>query len=167
MSHLYQKKEYELSLPLGALTLKGMSPLYAGDLAIGLSQIEPWLRLETGAARLAHHFEQVDPGLNRFAVFLNGVLAGAVSVRFPWLRGPYLELLGLLPDAQGCGAGRAIMNWFESESPHETRNFWLLCSDFNDRALQFYRAMGYEKTVLIEGLYAEGFDDFLMRKVIK
>ena len=44
---------------------------------------------------------------------VDGVEAGAVSIRFPWLKGPYLELLALLPPFQRQGIGAGILTWFE------------------------------------------------------
>ena len=48
----------------------------------------------------------VDGGAPRFAVWLGGKLAGAAGLRLNWLRGPYVQFLGVLPDASLARAGR-------------------------------------------------------------
>ena len=158
----YSALHYELDG--SRVTLKKITPEVATPLAEQLSEILPWRRIALGSQSLMAHFLAKDPALFRFAVFVNEECVGAVSVRFPWLKGPYLELLGLNPAFQGQGIGRAVLHWFEGEAPPGTRNAWMLCSDFNEAALGFYEALGYEKVTLIESLYAAGFDDFLLRK---
>ena len=158
----YSAPHYELND--NGLALKKITPEVAISLAEQLSEILPWRRIALGSQNLMAHFLAKDPALFRFAVFVNEECVGAVSVRFPWLKGPYLELLGLNPAFQGQGIGRAVLHWFEGEAPPGTRNAWMLCSDFNEAALGFYEALGYEKVTLIESLYAAGFDDFLLRK---
>ncbi len=55
-------------------------------------------------------------GASRYVIEVDGVEAGAVSVRFPWLKGPYLELLAVLPPFQRRGIGAGILAWFEQEA---------------------------------------------------
>ena len=166
LTSLYDQASLEgqVSLEGQALRLCKIGPETGPRLASALGQILPWSEIALGEQSLLDHFTRVDPALQRFAVTLDGGCVGAVSVRHPWLKGPYLELLGLLPAVQGRGIGRTLMRWFEREAPVRTRNCWLLCSDFNEAALGFYQALGYEKVTLIESLYAAGFHDYLMRK---
>ncbi len=148
-------------LELSSLTLE-RAPKLAQMLALML----PWKKSPNCEANLLLHFTAQDPALKRFSVQYNGQCVGAVSVRYPWLKGPYLELLGLSASAQGIGIGREIMDWFEGESPDGARSLWLLCSDFNEGGIAFYQRQGFEKICLIENLYSEGLHDFLMRKII-
>lgn len=132
-----------------------------------LSRILPWSEIALGEQSLLHHMTNIDPALNRFGVKFGGEIIGAVSVRSPWLKGPYLELLGLLPLVHRRGFGRLIMEWFEREAGDKARNLWLLCSDFNVPAFEFYKALGFIEETRIESLYAEGFTDILLRKRLK
>jgi len=163
----YQANQYDLgtinntSLHLKVMT-KTQSPLLASD----LSKIIPWRKIPHAENALQSHFLKNDPALNRFAIYYNNSCVGAISIRAPWLKGPYLELLGLLPSSQGIGIGSAILSWFEQEAPPKTRNFWLLCSDFNTPALKFYETAGYQQITAIEDLYMQGLNDILMRKHI-
>lgn len=134
------------------------------QLAVQFSHMSPWVDIELKPENLLDHFTRPDPALFRYMVVYDEQIVGAISIRSPWLKGPYLELLGLKPDMQGLGLGQRLMHWFETEAPVATRSLWLLCSDFNHQAIGFYEAMGYEKQCLIDNLYSADFDDYLMRK---
>lgn len=136
-------------------------------LANKLSRILPWSELALGEESLLSHFKRDDPALFRFSIHFGEEIVGAISIREPWLKGPYLELLGILPAVQRLGIGSELMNWFDTQAPVSTRSLWLLCSDFNLSAYEFYVSLGYQKTCTIESLYAEDFNDILMRKRLK
>jgi GNAT superfamily N-acetyltransferase len=88
-----------------------------------------------------------------------------VSVRYPWLKGPYLELLALLPQAQKQGIWSSIIAWLESEAlRHQARNLWVCASSFNAGALRFYERHGCRPAATLPGLVADGFDEILLRK---
>lgn len=168
MTNGYKNSRYYLGEVNGeALALESVTPDCAQFLASKLSHILPWSEIALGEESLFDHFTRLDPALNRFSIHYGEELVGAISVRDPWLKGPYLELLGLLPSVQRLGLGRELMTWFDLQAPDTTRSLWLLCSDFNLAAYEFYLAMGYQKTCTIDSLYAENFNDFLMRKKVK
>lgn len=153
---------------LGAAMLRPVSAGDAQPLGAGLAAIEPWARMSYPASSLTAYLRREDPATRRFAVWIDDNLAGVVVVREPWLRGPYLELLGLLPAAQGRGIGAKILGWMEREAqtiePVRATNLWVLCSDFNTRALVFYRRHGFETVVPLDDLAAAGFTEILLRK---
>ena len=83
-------------------------------------------------------------GASRYLVEAGGVEAGAVSIRHPWLKGPYLELLALLPPFQRRGIGAGIPSWFEQEGRGSARAI----SGFaphrsTSGALRFYQRHGF------------------------
>ncbi len=168
MTNGYKNSRYYLGEIKGeALTLESITPDRAQCLSKKLSHILPWSEIALGEESLLDHFTRIDPSLFRFSIHFADDLVGAISVREPWLKGPYLELLGLLPSVQRLGLGSELMTWFDVQAPEATRSLWLLCSDFNLAAYEFYLAMGYQKTCTIDSLYAENFNDFLMRKRLK
>jgi ribosomal protein S18 acetylase RimI-like enzyme len=127
--------------------------------------MEPWSVMNYPAERLAAFLASPDGGLSRYLVSLGGSDAGVVSVRYPWLKGPYLELLALLPIAQNQGIGSSILAWLEREAlQHEARNLWVCASSFNARALRFYERHGFRREATLPGLVAEGYDEILLRK---
>jgi ribosomal protein S18 acetylase RimI-like enzyme len=98
------------------------------------------------ADKLAAFLASPDASAARYVVSVQGEEAGVVSVRHPWLKGPYLELLALLPEAQSQGIGSSIIAWFESAGlRHRARNLWVCASSFNARALRFYERHGFTR----------------------
>jgi ribosomal protein S18 acetylase RimI-like enzyme len=135
------------------------------NLAAGIAAMEPWSVMNYPAEQLAAFLAGEDSGATRYLVRVNESDAGAVSVRHPWLKGPYLELLALLPQAQAQGIGSHIMAWFERTAlEHRARNLWVCASSFNARALRFYERHGYRRAATLPGLVADGYDEILLRK---
>jgi GNAT superfamily N-acetyltransferase len=158
-------RPYALSAyDLGRVMLRPVTEADALALGAGLAAIEPWRRLNYADKALSDSLTRPDPAICRLAIYEGGNLSGVVAVREPWLRGPYLELLGLLPPAQGRGIGSLILKWFEAEASARARNLWVLCSDFNTGALAFYERHGFVRMTAIESLVGEGFSEILLRK---
>ena len=88
----------------------------------------------------------------------------AVAVHEDWLKGPYLQLLGLLPDFQSRGIGSSVMGWFAECAGPDTRNLWVISSAFNTGAIAFYRRHGFTEVATLRDLVADGFDEILLRK---
>ncbi len=142
-----------------------LEPHSVGPLAEAIATMEPWSVMNIPAGRLAAFLASPDGALCRYAVSLDGADAGVVSIRFPWLKGPYLELLALLAQAQDRSIGRTIMAWFEDTARrHEARNLWVCASSSNARALRFYERHGFQVVARLPGLVAEGYDEILLRK---
>jgi ribosomal protein S18 acetylase RimI-like enzyme len=117
------------------------------------------------ADRLAAYFAKPAQGLSRYCVKVDGSEVGVVAVRSPWLKGPYLEFLALLPPAQDRGIGSRIMAWLEGTAvEEEARNLWVCASSFNERALRFYARHGFEPVATLPGLVADGYEEILLRK---
>ncbi|HYQ91468.1 MAG TPA: GNAT family N-acetyltransferase [Candidatus Competibacteraceae bacterium] len=137
-------------------------------IAAALAAMDPWKALNYRAADLAHYLRSIDPALWRYTTHsLTGNLAGVICVRYPWLRGPYLELLGLTPDHQGLGLGGELMEWFTQQARLCARNAWVVVSVFNRRAHMFYRRHGFTEVGVIEGLVKPGYQEILLRKLVR
>ena len=93
--------------------LSPLEPRSCASLAAGIVAMEPWSVMNYPAGKLAAFLASSDAGAARYVVTVKGEEAGVVSVRHPWLKGPYLELLALLPQAQNQGIGSSIMAWLE------------------------------------------------------
>ena len=98
---------------------------------------------------------------------VDNVIAGVVAVRYPWLRGAYLELIGLFPDRQGQGLGTTILQWLEQETQPWATNCWVLVSSFNDLAKRFYLRQGFREVGSIEALVSLQSTELLLRKVLR
>jgi ribosomal protein S18 acetylase RimI-like enzyme len=151
--------------PVGAARLVTLAPGSGARLAQAIVAMPPWSVMAYPAETLASFLERKGDGACRYLIEIGGVEAGAVSVRYPWLKGPYLELLALLPDCQSQGLGSAILAWFEREAKaHDARNLWVCASSFNVRALRFYQRHGFQPAATLPGLVADGYDELLLRK---
>lgn len=137
----------------------------AADVAALFAAIPPWRTLGYSVPQLQRFFTRPDPALNRFRVLdASGALQGAIAVRHPWLRGPYLEILGLSPAAQGQGVGRRLIGWMAAEAGPASQNLWALVSAFNDAARHFYRGQGFVEIATLAGFLVAGSDELLLRK---
>ncbi|MBU2549654.1 MAG: GNAT family N-acetyltransferase [Proteobacteria bacterium] len=136
----------------------------AVELSRPLAAMDPWSRLGYQERQLYQGMTRPDPALKRYGVSVADRAAGLIQVRHPWLRGPYLELLAVLPDFQGQGLGRELMAWLEGQARISSKNVWVLVSAFNDRARGFYAGLGYRETAVLTDLVASGYDEILLRK---
>jgi len=128
---------------------------------------DPWQTLGYSRPGLRDYLLRDDPGLHRFALESEGDLAGTLCVRYPWLLGPYLELVAILPSCQGRGLGREAMTWVEQEATTVSRNLWALVSVFNVQARRFYRLCGFVEVTELPDLVKRGYNEILLRKVLR
>lgn len=159
-----------ISMPSGeAIVLRSctLAPLEAdaaGEIGRVLASMDPWRRLGYRAEQLFSYLVRDDPALKRYAVLVDGANAGVVCMRFPWLLGPYNELLAVYGECQGKGVGREVMGWMEESHRPQARNLWTTVSSFNARARRFYESLGFSETAVLNDLVARGCDEVLLRK---
>lgn len=143
-------------------------PLEASDrarLAEAIAAMPPWSVMNYPAEAMAKFLATSGDSIIRYRVAVGGEDAGVVSVRYPWLKGPYLELLALLPKFQGQRLGTRILVWFEQEAVRqEARNLWVCASSFNQSALRLYERYGFQRVATLPGLVVDGYDEILLRK---
>jgi len=145
--------------------LEPMSPVSAKLLGPLLARIDPWARYRYTPAALTEFLAAEEADAPRFAIVANRVIAGAVGVRKSWLRGPYLQFLGILPAYQNHGVGQCILDWFEAEARQgQAQNIWVCASEFNTRAVSFYERHGFVRVATLSDLVVEGSCELLMRK---
>ena len=141
------------------------APEDARSLADMLIGLEPWRTLGYTADGLARYLARDDPGLHRYRIVADGAVAGVVGVvcvRHPWLRGAYIELIGLGPSGRGRGLGGDIVAWIENET--RAPNVWALVSLFNEPARRFYARQGFVEIAALDDLVAKGHQEILLRK---
>ena len=100
----------------------------------------------------------------KYGVFKGGMAIGVLCVRCRWLRGPYIELLGLDENHQGQGIGSELLAWIEQETKPHANNIWVATSAFNTRAITIYERFGFTQVGLLDGLVMDGKSEVLMRK---
>lgn len=147
------------------IVLEPMTPDGAGMLGEAFAGIDPWARYPFSASALEGYLGTNEAGAPRYAIRAGGALAGATGVRHAWLRGPYLQFLGVLPSFQSLGIGGRVVAWFEAEArASNERNIWVATSDFNSDALRFYERHGFQRAALLDGLVRDGVAEVLLRK---
>ena len=91
-----------------------------------LARMDPWRTLRYTSNTLLAYLLRQDTALYRYAVVVPDTTIGVVCVRYPWLRGAYLELIGLEAAYQGLGVGREILRWVEGQARLAVPNVWVL-----------------------------------------
>jgi diamine N-acetyltransferase len=141
-----------------------LDPPSIARIAGSLVSMDPWKRLEYREAGFRNYLGRSDPGLSRYGITVGQGCAGVVCLRYPWLGGPFLELIALLDGFRGKGLGGEVIDWMGKECRGICANLWTSASAFNDRALAFYRRHGFAEVTLIEDLLKPGDDELLLRK---
>ena len=148
-----------------AVALGAMTAAAADVLGPGLAAIDPWARVGYSPEKFTKFFATVGDGAMRYQIAADARLAGVIVVRNPWLAGPYLHVLGLLPGFNGRGIGDVALTWFETEARRaQYRNIWLCVSSFNTGAQRFYQAHGFQQAAVLDQLAFNASDEILMRK---
>jgi len=153
--------------PLKGCELEPMEPVDALLIAQALSKMNPWRTLSYGADELSRFLLSPEPFSFRYTVTGSGQRVGVVCVKYPWLRGTYLELLGIFEPFQQMGIGRQVIQWMESRTRLSGKNLWALVSSFNRGGREFYRKTGFEELAALKDLVQPGYDEILIRKILK
>jgi len=135
-----------------------------GEIAERLAGIDPWARIGRTAEAFALAMTRPSPGAHRFALRRDGRSVGWLALRWPFMRGPYIETIAIFPEAQGLGLARRVVGWIEAEVADEASNVWLCVTEWNDRARAVYAALGFVEIGPIPDLVAEGQSEIFMRR---
>lgn len=150
----------------GPIASGRLRPLAEGEaltLTTVFAELEPYRTLGFGPAGLAGYLGRDDPALIRFVIETNG-LDGVIALRWPWLRGPFVEMLSLVPAAQGQGLGRAVIAWAAEQAATVSANLWATVSDFNAPARAFYARQGFVEVAALPGLIDPDRAEILLRR---
>ena len=160
--HPFPSRRYVLP----SCTLTRLSRADSRGLAERLVAMDPWRTLQYRADTLAAYLGRPDAGFQRFTVTVAGLAAGFMALRYPWLKGVYLELLALFPPHQGQGLGQELLLWVERQSRPHTKNLWTAVSSFNQPGRRFYEKHGFREVARLENLIIQGQDEILLRKIL-
>lgn len=162
----FDQAGYELaSIGGAALTLSRLSEADARRLATFFGAMDPWAAYGYSGAALGDFLSASEPGAPRFALTLDATVVGAAVIRTAWLRGPYLQFLALVPEAQGRGIGTALLTWLERQARVAgERNLWVAASQINADAIRFYERHGFVPVAELDGLAYDERTEILFRK---
>lgn len=166
MTAKFDAPNYDVTLADG--TTFRLGPITTGDaerLSGRIVAMDPWATYGYPASALLRMLAATEPGAPRFAFYRDGSVVGASVIRTAWLRGPYLQFLALLPEAQGRGIGEAFLSWMEREArAAEERNLWVVASQINTGAIRFYERHGFRRVADLDELAYDSRTEFLFRK---
>jgi ribosomal protein S18 acetylase RimI-like enzyme len=168
----FRAERYEIGRParphaapaLLEASLERFPPAEAPRMAEALAAIDPWRSYPYPAPGLARYFASGSEAAPIFAIRVGGDIAGLVGLRLDWLRGPYLQFLGILPAWHRQGLGGLVLDWLQREAGPGARNLWVCASDFNTSAIRFYERHGFARVAVLDGLVQDDRDEVLMRK---
>jgi GNAT superfamily N-acetyltransferase len=149
------------------VALADMTDAAARQLGPAFAAMEPWSVYPMSAEAMTAYFSANEPGAPRFVIRVGDEVVGAVGLRLNWMRGPYLQVLGVLPEWQGDGVGKLVLTWFElAARARGDRNLWVAVSDFNPGAARFYNRFGFKRVADLADLIRDGKTEILLRKPI-
>jgi ribosomal protein S18 acetylase RimI-like enzyme len=147
------------------VSLHPMTASAAATCGQTFASIDPWVRYPISPGALIGYLSACESDAPRYALQVDGVLAGALGMRKSWLKGPYLQFFGVLPEFQRHGLGRMVLDWLEADARASgERNLWVAASSFNHVALHFYERQGYERVAVLDDLVCDGMTEILLRK---
>lgn len=147
------------------LALRPVARDDAGRLGAVFAEIEPWSRYPFTADALSAYLAAEEPGAPRYVIEYGDDVAGALGLRLNWLRGHYIQFLGIVPGYQNCGIGARVLDCVGTvAAAGEARNLWVAASAFNAGALRFYERHGFTRVASLDGLIQDGCDEILLRK---
>ena len=150
---------------LGPVDLVPLGPQAIPDLAVRVAAIDPWKRIGVAPEAWAARMAKTTPGGHRFVLEREGASVGYLSIRHPFMRGPYLETIAVFPEAQGHGIARAVIDWMAAEAAKDgERELWLCVTEWNALARTAYAALGFVEVAPLADLVAEGQSEIFMRR---
>ena len=96
------------------LAVPALEPGLAAEIGNRLAGMDPWQTLGYSAETLARGLASPHPAVTRYLAMEGDEPQGLVVVRYPWLRGAYIELFAILP---GPRAGASVARPWRSSSP--------------------------------------------------
>ena len=148
--------------------LSPIQPIEADLLTAELVGMTPWRQLGYQVGTLRNYLLGVQQDFECLYLHVDGIPAGVIALRSPWLRGTLLELIALLPGFQHQGLGTWLMQWLTAHAQAKNqRNLWTLVSAFNEPALCFYQSQGFVRIGQLDYLIVEGQHELLLRYSIK
>lgn len=131
-----------------------------------LATLDPWASMGRPAASFVAYMTRPMAATHRFAVRLDGRPVGFLSLRWPFMRGPYIETIALFPEAQRRGFARRIVEWIGREVAGEATNIWLCVTEWNAPARAAYAAMDFVEIGPIPDVALVGQTEIFLRKVL-
>jgi ribosomal protein S18 acetylase RimI-like enzyme len=146
------------------IEIRPMKPADAPACATLMATSEPWtligrtyeesLTLVSDPSKEAYVAYDGDRFLGFILLILRGAFVG------------YIQIIAVVPEARGTGAGSQLIAFAERRIFSEFPNVFLCVSSFNPRARALYERLGYELVGELKDYLVRDASEFLMRKTI-
>ena len=150
---------------LGTISLTPLGDDVAA-IAARMASLDPWARMGRPAASFAAYMVRPMAATFRFAVRIEAAPVGFVAIRWPFMRGPYIETIAVFPEAQRRGIGRTVVDWVGREVAGEAANLWLCVTEWNRPARAFYAGLGFTEIGPIPDIALAGQTEIFLRKTL-
>ncbi len=150
------------------LAIRAMTHADVADCAQWVAATPLWQRYSVTAESFDARLRTgLDQGATIHVAERDGEVLG-----FLWLvergafgRSDYVQLIGVRPGARRQGVGRALMRFAEDKSAANDRDLFLLVSDFNVRAQQFYSQLGFRLVGRLDDYVIPGVSELIYCKL--
>lgn len=136
------------------------------EIAARLVTIGPWGAAGIAAEAMRARLATPMAATFRFALRREGRPVGCLVIRNPFMRGPYVELVAVFPEAQRRGLLGRVIDWMAAEVAGIDANLWLCVTETNAPARAAYAALGFVPIGPVPDLARVGQTEILMRRVL-
>lgn len=81
-----------------------------------------------------------------------------------FLAAPYLRFIAVDKDCRSLGIGKLLLEEYERRTSRVGKDFFLLVSDFNTKAIDFYTRHGYHQAGVLPDFAVPGVTELIMVK---
>jgi len=153
------------------ITLADVDQAAAAVLADAFASMSPWSHYPFTPDALAKYLTTKEVGAPRYVLRCadgSNLAIGALGLRENWLRGPYIQFLGLTKSFQCRSVGEALLYEIETHARGDgAQNLWVMASAFNKRAQNFYCRFGFSPVADIDALVSVDQTEVLLRKRLR
>ena len=127
-----------------------------------MSESEPWITLKRDLKgcneAMRGDYKEV------YVCIENGNLLGFIVLQMQGVLKGYIQSICVAPNSRSTGLGTELIRFAEKRVFAVSPNVFMLVSTFNEKAIQLYLRLGYEKIGLLKNFANDGYDEFLLRK---
>jgi ribosomal protein S18 acetylase RimI-like enzyme len=129
-----------------------------------MERSEPWRSLGTTYGALFDLMR--NPARERYVAAPDQRIAGFVVISMTGTLAGYIQSICVAPGNRSSGIGRLLMTHAEARIFRDAPNVFLMVSDFNVAAREFYDRLGYQTIGAIPEYLIAGHAEILMRKTV-
>jgi ribosomal protein S18 acetylase RimI-like enzyme len=107
-----------------------------------------------------------DNDKERFCIYVDSEQVGVLIIDMNGMFKGYIQALCIKPEWRGKGIGKRTLKFAEDMIFERTPNVFICYSDFNGKAGELYRSLGYVELGVLDEYLIPGHCEILLRKTI-